>query len=87
MTVDKEFRKIKDIISLTSELAYAGNWDELSKLLDELDLSLPTVLLVAWARSTCPMRTKLPNWQDTIYKIRDEFDIRNEPKSLLKGLL
>lgn len=83
-----EFRQIGDVISNTSNLAHAGKWEELDNLLVTLDMSQSTVLLLSWARSTYPMRTKCPNWQDTIFRIKEEFDSRGENSELLlKGLL
>ncbi len=83
-----EFRQIGEIISNISNLAQAGKWEELDNLLTTLDMSQPTVLLLSWARCTYPMRTKCPNWQDTIFRIKEEFDSRGENSELLlKGLL
>lgn len=88
MPVDPEYQQLDDIITLTSDLAYSGKWDELDKIMAELDMNLPLIQLLGWARYTVPMRSKCQNWQNMIHRIRDEFNSRGEDtERLLGGLL
>lgn len=88
MARDMEMVRMGEIIDETSDLAYRGRWQAIETLLDEIDYSETSGILMAWVRSTYPMREKLYNWQDTVYKIRDEINRRGEnAKSILTGLL
>lgn len=88
MARDMEMVRMGEIISETSDLAYRGRWVAIEQLLDDIDYTESTGVLMCWVRATVPMREKLYNWQNTVYKIKDEIDRRGEKsEEILQGLL
>ena len=85
-----EFSRISGIIDLTSRYAYAGDWQGFDDILVNVVLThLYDTEIIAYARSTYPMREKLPSWGALVLRAKAEFEKRcpNEADQLLQGLL
>lgn len=80
-----EIGKIIDNVSIHIS---KNQWDLIDKMLDSIDLSNPTVILLTYVRATFPIRQKLSTWKRAINRIKNEFEQRGlDSEMLLRGLI
>lgn len=68
---------IGDIIDHVSMSAYENQWEALNKDLSSLNFAeLTEVQIIAWMRSTWPMRSRLSGWQSALCKAKEALEAR-----------